>query len=71
VLFLVLSGDFGSASFLIGAGYAKLSSIVLVAIPLYILAGGIMSRGGIAGRLVDLLGAEVRAADLAHLAGLH
>ena len=53
VLFLVLTGDFGSASFLVGAGYAKLSSIVLVAIPLYILAGGIMSRGGIAGRLVD------------------
>ncbi|MCR4265151.1 TRAP transporter large permease [Nitratireductor sp. ZSWI3] len=54
VLFLVLTGDFGNASFLVGAGYAKLSSIVLVAIPLYILAGGIMSRGGIAGRLVDL-----------------
>ncbi|WP_029057206.1 TRAP transporter large permease [Stappia stellulata] len=54
VLFLVLFGDFGSASFLIGAGYSKLSSIVVIAIPLYILAGSIMSRGGIAERLVDL-----------------
>ncbi|MCA1298061.1 TRAP transporter large permease [Stappia indica] len=54
VLFLVLFGDFGSASFLVGAGYSKLSSIVVIAIPLYILAGSIMSRGGIAERLVDL-----------------
>jgi C4-dicarboxylate transporter DctM subunit len=54
VLLLILFGDFGSATFLIGAGYSKLSSIVLIAIPLYIFAGGIMSRGGIAGRLVDL-----------------
>ncbi|OAN75693.1 C4-dicarboxylate ABC transporter permease [Sulfitobacter sp. EhC04] len=54
VLFLMIFGDFGAASFLIGAGYSKLSSLVLVAIPLYILAGGIMGSGGIAGRLVDL-----------------
>ncbi len=54
VLFLVLFGDFGAASFLVGAGYSKLSSIVVIAIPLYILAGSIMSRGGIAERLVDL-----------------
>ncbi len=54
VLLLMLFGDFGSSTFLIGAGYSKLSSIVLVAIPLYILAGGIMGAGGIAGRLVDL-----------------
>jgi C4-dicarboxylate transporter, DctM subunit len=54
VLVLMLFGDFGTATFLIGAGTAKLSSLVLVAIPLYILAGGIMGSGGIAGRLVDL-----------------
>lgn len=54
VLLLMLFGDFGSATFLVGAGYGKLSSIVLAAIPLFILAGGIMSHGGIAVRLVDL-----------------
>jgi C4-dicarboxylate transporter, DctM subunit len=54
VLLLVLFGDYASANFLVGAGFNQLSSIVLVAIPLYILAGGIMAAGGIAGRLVDL-----------------
>lgn len=54
VLVLMLFGDLGAATFLIGAGYAKMSSLVIIAIPLYILAGGIMSQGGIAGRLVDL-----------------
>ncbi|RJE79118.1 TRAP transporter large permease [Paracoccus sp. JM45] len=54
VLLLMLFGDFGSTSFLIGAGFNKLNSIVLIAIPLYILAGGIMGSGGIATRLIDL-----------------
>jgi len=53
-LFLMLFGDFGSTGFLVGAGFNKLNSIVLIAIPLYILAGGIMGAGGIAGRLIDL-----------------
>lgn len=54
VLLLILFGDYASANFLVGAGFNQLSSIILVAIPLYILAGGIMASGGIAGRLVDL-----------------
>jgi C4-dicarboxylate transporter, DctM subunit len=54
VLFLVLTGNYGDPSFLIAAGFGKINSIVIIAIPLYILAGGIMSQGGIAGRLVDL-----------------
>lgn len=54
VLILVMFGDYGSASFLIAAGYGKISSVIIIAIPLYILAGGIMSQGGIAGRLIDL-----------------
>lgn len=54
VLLLMIFGDFGSTSFLVGAGFNKLNSIVLIAIPLYILAGGIMGAGGIATRLVDL-----------------
>jgi len=53
-LFLFAFSDINNASFLIGAGFSKVSSIIVVAIPLYILAGGIMSQGGIAGRLVDV-----------------
>jgi len=53
VLLLFLLGDFGSASFLVSAGFSQTSSVVLLAIPLYIIAGNIMSQGGIANRLVD------------------
>lgn len=53
-LFLVAFGDVGNAAFLIGAGYGKISSVVILALPLYILAGNIMSQGGIAVRLIDL-----------------
>lgn len=53
-LLLMVFGDFGTTNFLVGAGFNKLNSIVLIAIPLYILAGGIMGAGGIATRLVDL-----------------
>lgn len=54
VIFLVTVGDYGSAMFLVPAGLGKISSIILVAIPLYILAGNLMIHGGLAGRLVDL-----------------
>jgi C4-dicarboxylate transporter DctM subunit len=54
VLFLFSMGDYGSASFLISAGFSKVSSIILLALPLYIIAGNIMSHGGIAQRLVNL-----------------
>src|SRR3546814_8828059 len=53
VIFLVTTGDYGSAMFLGPAGLGKISSIILVAIPLYILAGNLMIHGGLAGRLVD------------------
>src|SRR3546814_3107190 len=53
VIFLVTTGDYGSAMFLVPAGLGKISSIILVAIPLYILAGNLMIHGGLAGRLVD------------------
>jgi tripartite ATP-independent transporter DctM subunit len=52
VIVLMTFGDYGTPAFLIGTGYAKVSSLVVVAIPLYILAGGLMSHGGIAQRLV-------------------
>lgn len=54
VLFLFTMGDYGSATFLVSAGFSKLSSVVLIALPLFVIAGTIMSQGGIAGRLVDL-----------------
>jgi len=58
-LFLFALGDIGNASFLIGAGFGKISSIIIVAIPLYILAGGLMSHGGIAGRLIEVADAAL------------
>lgn len=54
VLFLFTVGDFGNATFLVSAGFSQVSSVVLLAIPLYIIAGAIMSQGGIANRLIDL-----------------
>ncbi|MFC7397886.1 TRAP transporter large permease [Chelatococcus sp. GCM10030263] len=53
VIFLVLVGDFGDPSFLIGAGYTQIASSAILAVPLYILAGNIMSRGGMAACLVS------------------
>lgn len=54
VLFLFSVGNFGSPSFLVSAGFSQVSSVILLAIPLYIIAGTIMSQGGIAARLIDL-----------------
>lgn len=42
-------------SFLLPYGYSTLSTIVLLAIPLFIMAGGIMEKSGIAGALVDFV----------------
>ncbi|KZK78880.1 Sialic acid TRAP transporter permease protein SiaT [Pseudovibrio sp. Ad13] len=52
--FLIIFGEYNSTTFLITAGFSKLSSVVLLAIPLYILAGGIMTQGGIAKRLLEV-----------------
>lgn len=52
--FLVLAGDYPSTTFLVTSGFSKVSSVVLLAIPLYILAGGVMTQGGIANRLLEL-----------------
>jgi len=53
VLFLFSVGNFGSASFLVSAGFSQMSSVILLALPLYIIAGVIMAQGGIAKRLID------------------
>jgi len=39
-------------SFLIPYGYSQMDSVILLAIPLFIMAGGIMDKGGIGGKLV-------------------
>ena len=52
-LVLVLLGDY-DYMFLLPYGYAKASSAVLVAIPLFILAGSLMEKGGIGESLVGL-----------------
>lgn len=53
VLFLFVNGDYANTNFLIAAGFNKTSSIILLAMPLFILVGEIMSTGSLAGRLVD------------------
>jgi C4-dicarboxylate transporter, DctM subunit len=42
-------------SFLLPYGYSQMSSVVLLAIPLFIMVGGMMDRGGIGNSLVNLV----------------
>ncbi len=53
-LTIVILGGY-DYSFLIPYGYNKASSIILVAIPLFILAGSLMEKGGIGESLVNLV----------------
>jgi tripartite ATP-independent transporter DctM subunit len=53
-LTLVILGDY-DYSFLLPYGYNKASSIILVAIPLFVLAGSLMEKGGIGESLVNLV----------------
>ncbi len=52
--YLLFEGGY-SPSFLLPYGFSKMSTIVLLAIPLFIMAGGIMERGNIGDKLVDLV----------------
>ncbi len=52
--YLLFMGGY-SPSFLLPYGFSKMSTIVLLAIPLFIMAGGIMERGNIGDKLVDLV----------------
>lgn len=54
VAFMVFSLGY-DPSFLLPIGYSKMGSIVLLAIPLFILAGGIMEKGRIGSALVNLI----------------
>lgn len=52
VIFLIFSLGY-DPSFLIPYGFSELNNTVLLAIPLFIIAGGIMSTGGIGKRIVN------------------
>ncbi|WP_461210231.1 TRAP transporter large permease [Desulfocurvus sp. DL9XJH121] len=52
--FLIFSGNY-DPGFLLPYGFAKMNSIVLLTIPLFIMAGGVMDKGGIGDRLVDVV----------------
>lgn len=52
--YLVVAADY-APSILLPYGFSKMNTIILLAIPLFIIAGGIMERGGIGKRLVDLI----------------
>ncbi|RKL64799.1 C4-dicarboxylate ABC transporter permease [Salipaludibacillus neizhouensis] len=52
VIYLIFSLGY-DPSFLIPYGFSKLNNMVLLAIPLFIMAGGMMSLGGIGRRIVD------------------
>ena len=52
-IFIFMAGDYRSSNFLVAAGFNKTSSIILLAMPLFILVGEIMGTGSLASRLVD------------------
>lgn len=52
--YMLFAGGY-SPTFLLPYGFSKMSTIVLLAIPLFIMAGGIMERGKIGDKLVDLI----------------
>lgn len=54
--FMWLTIGYGyTPDFLLAAGYGQLNSVVLLAIPLFILAGGIMEKGKIGGALIGFV----------------
>lgn len=54
VIWLATSLGF-QTDFLLSAGYNQVNSVVLLAIPLFILAGGIMEKGRIGAALIDIV----------------
>lgn len=53
-LYFVMSGDV-APTFMIPYGVNKISSTVLFAIPLFVIAGGLMEKGNIADKMIDLV----------------
>lgn len=54
LIYMVVAMGYQSGA-LLSSGYSKLNTIVLLAIPLFILAGGIMERGNIGDALVNFI----------------
>jgi tripartite ATP-independent transporter DctM subunit len=54
MVFMMVTGNYASALAL-HSGYYKLNSLILLAMPLFIMAGGIMGEGGIGERLVGFI----------------
>ena len=54
LIYMVVAMGYQSGA-LLSSGYSKLNTIVLLAIPLFILAGGIMERGNIGDALVGFI----------------
>lgn len=54
VVFMIVAGGY-DPSLPLHFGYYKMNSLILLAIPLFIMAGGIMSEGGIGERLVRVI----------------
>lgn len=54
MVFMIVGGGYDS-SMALHFGYYKMNSLILLAIPLFIMAGGIMGRGGIGERLVGVI----------------
>ncbi|MDD4732847.1 MAG: TRAP transporter large permease [Desulfovibrio sp.] len=52
--YLIYTGGY-DPGFLLPYGFAKMNSVVLLTIPLFIMAGGVMDKGGIGDRLVDVV----------------
>lgn len=52
--YLLYTGGY-DPGFLLPYGFAKMNSVVLLTIPLFIMAGGIMDKGGIGDKLVDVV----------------
>ena len=52
-LFIALAGDYNMAT-LLPAGYNRMNSMVLVAVPLFIYSGALIQKGNIAEPLIGL-----------------
>jgi len=58
VLFFIITGDY-SFSFLLPIAFYKMNSLTLLAVPFFIMVGGLMQSSGIAERLVEIAHALV------------
>ena len=55
LIFFGAGGDGYQASQLLPYGFAQMNSVSLIAIAMFIMAGGVMERGGIAEKMIDMV----------------